>query len=182
LSAGGTEEEIIERGSDWCTDVARAACALLQIAGIPSRIVYLFNLKQAYSGHAVVEGYHSESWGAVDPGTGVVYLGPKGKPATVWDLMNHPDLIEAHSGPSAPCTTVDQFRGAGITNYYCWEHDSYDFIVSGLNWYYSKILEMSDQGWPGALRWLYGEDGGKAELPIPSDSEADPSSRRNPGY
>ena len=25
---GGTEEEIIERGSDWCTDVARAGCAL----------------------------------------------------------------------------------------------------------------------------------------------------------
>ncbi|MCY3737030.1 MAG: hypothetical protein OXG13_11545 [Gemmatimonadaceae bacterium] len=25
---GGTEEEIIERGSDWCTDVARVGCAL----------------------------------------------------------------------------------------------------------------------------------------------------------
>ena len=29
---GGTEEEIIVRGSDWCTDVARVGCALCQVA------------------------------------------------------------------------------------------------------------------------------------------------------
>ena len=48
---GGTEEQIIRRGSDWCTDIARVARVLCQIAGFPTRIIYLFNLDQAYSGH-----------------------------------------------------------------------------------------------------------------------------------
>ncbi len=60
---GGTEEQIIERGSEWCTDVARVACALYQVAGFPCRIVNLFNLNAAYSGHVIVEVYRSETWG-----------------------------------------------------------------------------------------------------------------------
>ncbi len=49
LKFGGTEEEIIARGTDWCTDVARVGCTLYQVAGFPSRIVNLFNLNAAYS-------------------------------------------------------------------------------------------------------------------------------------
>jgi transglutaminase-like putative cysteine protease len=39
IRLGGTEEEIIDRGSDWCTDVARVACVLCQVAGLPARLV-----------------------------------------------------------------------------------------------------------------------------------------------
>ena len=77
---GGTEEEIIERGSEWCTDVARVACALYQVAGFPCRIVNLFNLNAAYSGHVIVEVYRSEKWGAVDTNTGVIYQKADGAP------------------------------------------------------------------------------------------------------
>jgi hypothetical protein len=38
---GGTEMEIINRGSDWCTDISRVGASLLQCLGIPSRIVIL---------------------------------------------------------------------------------------------------------------------------------------------
>ena len=92
---GGTEEEIIERGSYWCTDVARVASVLYQITGIPCRIVYLFDPKKAYSGHAIVEAYRVGAWGAVDSSTAVVYLKSGGEPATVWDLMSNVKLVEA---------------------------------------------------------------------------------------
>lgn len=155
---GGLEEEIIARGSDWCTDVARVACVLCQVAGIPCRIVNLFNLDQAYSGHVIIEAYRSGAWGTADACTAVVYRKPDGRPASVWDLMCDPGLIEAHVGPDAFYTTVEQFRAAGIMNYYCWESDKYDYTVSNLNDYCRSILEMAEKGWPGGLRWLHGED------------------------
>jgi len=43
---GGTELEIIKRGSDWCSDLSRVGAALLQCLGMPSRIAILVtNLK-----------------------------------------------------------------------------------------------------------------------------------------
>ena len=159
MKVGGTEEEIIQRGSDWCADVARVACVLCQIAGYPSRLAYLFNVDQAYSGHVIIEAFRNERWGALDSSTGVVYTTAEGEPASVWTLMNSPPLIETHRVDARACyTTVGQFRAAGIANYFCWERHKYDYTVSGLNDYYYSILEMSNKGWPGGLRWLHGED------------------------
>ncbi len=79
LMLGGTEEEIINRGSDWCTDVARVGCVLCQVSGIPSRLVNLFDTTQAYSGHVIIETYRQERWGAIDTTTGVVYRHPAGR-------------------------------------------------------------------------------------------------------
>lgn len=160
---GGTEEEIVERGSDWCTDVARVACVLSQIAGFPARIVYLFNLEQAYSGHVIIEVYYHGKWGAVDSSTGVVYKHDDGTPASVWELMNNRELVANHGrDPRAAYTTPEQFQAAGIANYFCWEYENFDYTVSPLNAYYRSILEMSDKGWPGGLRWLHGEDSERA--------------------
>jgi transglutaminase-like putative cysteine protease len=155
---GGTEEQIIQRGSDWCTDVARVACALYQVAGFPSRIVDLFDLDAAYSGHVIVEVYRGGFWGAVDSSSGVVYRHPEGAPASTWELMNDSKLIESHAGPEAWYTSVNQFKAAGITDYFVRDHGRYDYAVSGVNDYYRSILEKADQGWPGGLRWLHGED------------------------
>ena len=157
---GGTEEEIIARGSDWCADVARVGCALCQVAGYPARIVYLVDTEKAYSGHVIMEVFRAGAWGAVDPLTDVLYRHSGGSPATTWDLMNDTDLIEQHSrGEPTPYTTPGQFRAAAISNYLVWEATAYDYTVVGINEYYRSILEMSEQGWPCGLRWLHGEDG-----------------------
>jgi len=156
---GGTEEEIIARGSQWCTEIARAACVLCQIAGLPARMVYLLDTEQAYSGHAIIEVYRGGFWGAVCPETDVIYRCPGGAPASTWELMNAPALIEMHwRGPSTLYTTPGQFRGAAVSNYFAWEHQCYNYLVSPINGYYRSILEMSLRGWPGGLRWLHGED------------------------
>ncbi|PKM48807.1 MAG: hypothetical protein CVV02_18535 [Firmicutes bacterium HGW-Firmicutes-7] len=159
MQIGGTEEEIIVRGSGWCSDVARVGCALCQVAGFAARLVSLFDTEKAYSGHVIIEVCRAKIWGAVDPLTNVVYRHPGGKPASTWDLMNNPHLIECHSrGESTPYTVVSQFRGAAISNYFVWRWREYDYTVSKINDYYRSILEMSNKGWPGGLRWLHGED------------------------
>ena len=159
MRVGGTEEEIIARGSDWCQDVARIGCALCQVAGFPARIVYLVDTKKAYSGHVIIEVYRAKVWGAVDPLTNVMYRHLEGKSASTWDLMNNPHLIECHwRDKSTLYTTIDQFRGAAISNYFVWRWREYDYTKSKINDYYRSILEMSDKGWPGGLRWFHREN------------------------
>lgn len=160
MQFGGTEEEIIARGSDWCSDIARVACALCQIAGFPARIVHLFDTKKAYSGHVIIEVYRAKVWSAVDPLINVIYhRNSEGKPVSTWDLMNNPRLIEYHSrGELTRHAALGQFRGAAISNYFLWQWREYDYTVSKINDYFRSILEMANQGWPGGLRWLHGED------------------------
>ena len=149
---GGREEEIVARGSDWCTDVARVACVLCQVVGIPARLVVLANVSSAYSGHEIIEARRGGRWGAVDPLAGVVYRHLDGAPASTWDLMLDPSLVERHGRRPA------QFAMAAIADYSAMEHTRYDFTVSGLNDYYRSILTMAEAGWPGGLRWLHAEE------------------------
>lgn len=159
VQVGGLEEEIIERGSDWCTDLARVSCVLCQVAGLPARIVTLINIKKAYSGHEILEVFRNGVWGTVDPTTNVIYRHDNDNPATTWELMNDPKLITQHwRDESTPYTKPEQFRAAAIVNYFIWQWKEYDYTISGVNEYYRSILKMSDKGWPGGLRWLHNED------------------------
>jgi hypothetical protein len=116
----------------------------------------LADTQKAYSGHDIVEVYRCGVWGAVDPSTSVIYCHGDGAPATTWNLMGDPSLVEAH-GPAAH-TNPGQFRRAAIANYFVWQRGAHTYAVSRLNNYCRSILEMSDKGWPGGLRWLHGED------------------------
>jgi len=160
MQFGGTEEEIIVRGSDWCTDVARVGCALCQVAGFPARIVNLFDIKRAYSAHVIVEVYRNKVWGAVDPLRNVIHRDSAGTPVSTWDLMNDHHLIEHHylKDRITALRALGQFNGVAISNYFVWQAKERDYTVSKINDYYRSILENSNQGWPGGLRWIHGED------------------------
>ena len=156
---GGTEEQIVARGSDWCTDVARVACAMCQVAGVPARLVSLFNLSQAYSGHQFIEAFNEGVWGAVDPLDGVLYRRPDGRQATTWELMNDDRLVRGNwQEQSSFFADPRQFEAAAIVNYPIWRASSFDYMVSSLNDYTRRVLEMANAGWPGGLRWLHGEE------------------------
>lgn len=154
---GGTEEEIIDRRFDWCTDVARVGCILCQVASVPARLVNLADTGRAYSGHVLIEAFRGGTWGTVDTSTNVVYRQADGRPATTWQLMNEPSCIEA-CGRGKCYSTPGQFRAACIANYPVADHRRYTYTTSKVNAYYRSILEESARGWPGGLRWLHGED------------------------
>ena len=149
LRFGGTEEEVIRRRSDWCTDLARVACVLCQVVGVPARIVNLFDLERAYSGHVAIEAYRGGTWGLVDPITAQLHRHADGSPASAWRLMTvlRPNTEPGWSGCAA-----------GIVNYFVQDRPRYNYTVTMVNDYYRLIQRNSLQGWPGGLRWLHGED------------------------
>ena len=160
MEFGGTEEQIVARGSDWCIDVVRVACAMCQVVGVSARPVWLFNLGQAYSGHAIIEAFSEGVWGAVDPINGVVYRHSVGTPATTWELMSDERLVRSNwEGRSSFYADPRQFQAAAICNYPIRRASDFDYTVSLLNDYTRRVLEMANAGWPGGLRWLHGEEG-----------------------
>ena len=151
LVFGGTEERVIARPTDWCTDLARAACVMLHIAGAAARIVCLFNTARAYSGHQVIEARIDASWVCADPVNGFVYEKSDGTPASALDVMR-----ERRASPDN-CNAL--FRAVFLVNYNPMMASTCDFTESAANAYYLSILNQSSAGWPGGLRWLHGEDG-----------------------
>lgn len=156
---GGTEEQIIARGTDWCTDLARVGCALCQVAGYPCRIVETFDLSHAYSGHVVTEVWRGGAWGVVDPTKGIVCRVSGGRPASAWEIMRH---IGPLTGLTRRGCAVEidlrQFGSVAVVNYPVGVPGEYDETPSSVNDYYRKILKTGAEGWPGGLRWLFGED------------------------
>ena len=124
---GGSEEEVIARTSYWCTDIARVACILFQIAGFPSRIIVTANTKFPYCGHVIAEVYTDGKWCVTDPNTGVVIRYEDGCPASAWDvhldydianrvyLRSDPNRMEGNAIFFPP---GEQFESVGIANYY----------------------------------------------------------------
>ena len=159
LIFGGTEERITARPTDWCTDLARAACVMLHIAGAAARLVCLFNTARAYSGHQVIETYIDGSWVCADPVRGYAFKRSDGKPASALDVMR--ERTNSHSTTStnaSPRKHNDLFRAVFIVNYNPLLSSTYDFTESKANAYYLSILNESSSGWPDGLRWLHGED------------------------
>ena len=164
---GGIEEDVIKRTSYWCTDIARVACVLFQIAGFPSRIIITVNTNFPYCGHIVAEVYYNGKWCITDPNAGVVFKFENGTPASAWDIhndyelanriyrINDPNCMEGNGIFFPP---GEQFESVGIVNYYVDEMEKYNYETSGTNEFYRKILTNSYEKWADGLRWIHGEE------------------------
>jgi hypothetical protein len=62
---GGTEEHVLRRGFGYCNEMARVLCAMAQISGIPTRL--LFVRLPSGSRHVMVEMLTDGKWGFFDP-------------------------------------------------------------------------------------------------------------------
>ena len=141
---GGTEEEIIQRGTHWCTDISRVACIMFQIAGLPSRIITTANTKFAYCGHIMTEVYYDNKWGIADPTYGTVIRREDGTPVSAWEI--HTECLD------------EQYESVGISNYYADEKENYSYETSKVSDYCREILKHSEENWAGGIRWIHGED------------------------
>jgi len=66
------EEGLIASGYAWCNEQARLLCALTQVTGIPSRIVFAAARKGG--GHVVVEILTSQGWLLADQSFGYLFI------------------------------------------------------------------------------------------------------------
>jgi transglutaminase-like putative cysteine protease len=90
---GGSEETIVAKGSPWPQELARVLAALAQMAGIPSRLVFLHG-EQPPLLHAVAELWVDGGWAVCDPSANRCYLWPHRGYASALDLLKHPGLVD----------------------------------------------------------------------------------------
>jgi hypothetical protein len=156
---GGTEEEVIRKGSTMCNETARVLCILSQIAGIPSRYIGHMTLinyddPRSGTGHGVCELYIEGAWAYFDI-RGRYFLKSDGKIASAWDLVQDPSLVEkqseevrSHMFSKMGHEHVGRFYHASsvhvVVNYLTADHAKYDY-----SWVYPSdvlIREAREKG------------------------------------
>ena len=151
---GGTELEIIERGSDWCADISRVGAALLQCLGMPSRIAIIVNHFKAYHGHQVVEVYVDGTYLMCDFLYGVIARLDRNY--SVYDLLNNHRLVtKIYNIKIDDNKQLDYITGlynqAAISEYDI--NKKHHFEISKPNEYYLKMVLLNQDG-----TWQMNED------------------------
>lgn len=151
---GGTELEIIKRGSDWCTDISRVGAALLQCLGMPSRIAILVNQIKAYHGHQVVEVYVDGMYMMCDFLYGVIAR--LDRKYSVYDLLNNSILVKKiYNLKIYDNKQLDYIAGlynlAAISDYDI--NKKHNYSTSKPNEYYQKMMNLDQDG-----TWQMDED------------------------
>ena len=141
---GGTEKEILTRGTDWCFDLARVAAVILDCIGLTSRFVFVANPYKAYNAHALLEVYYNDSWGVIDPLYGYIFFDTK--------PINAKDIIHSAQLKSMNEDYKNMFNQISIAEYNPNDVDN-KYIISKCNEYTYKINTNIQDG-----TWLLGED------------------------
>ncbi len=142
LFHGGTEEEVIRKGSDMCNEMARVLGILAQVAGMPSRYVghmvaIDYDDVTASTGHGVSEIYIDGQWAYFDV-RGRYFIKDDGSFASAWDLLNDPDLIHrqgkrvlSHRCRHTNHALAEQYYVSPavtiVANYLASDHRKYDY-------------------------------------------------------
>jgi hypothetical protein len=150
---GGKEIEIIERGTDWCTDISRVGAALLQCLNIPSRIVVIVDKDVAYNGHQVVEAYVDGKYMMCDFLYGVV--GKINTFYSVYDLLNKSELVkdiyQSHVRDDLQLDYISRLYNLAEVSEYDITKE-YNYNISRPNEYYLKMMRLKHNG-----QWQMGE-------------------------
>ena len=142
---GGTEKQILDRGTDWCSDMARVGAVLLQCLGIPCRMLYLANPGKAYNGHVVNEAFYEGRYGVVDFIYGYQFYDRT--PKSAFEIQRNPEILAAY-----PESYQGLFSAIAISEYDpCAPGNNYS--ISRPNDYYLKLIHTDHEN-----MWLMGED------------------------
>ena len=141
---GGTEMEILNRGTDWCADMARVGAVLLMCNGIPARIVHLVNPTKAYNGHVVVEAYYEGKYGICDFIYGYYFY--DGKPLDAYELMHNKQYLDGY-----PEDYAALYSAVAISEYDPMGDNCY--AISGPNQYTINLINGNHNG-----KWIMDEE------------------------
>ena len=145
MKFGGTEKEIIERGTDWCADLARVGAVLLACNDISARIVHLVNPYKAYNGHVVVEAYYEGKYGICDFVYGYCFYNKE--PLDAHTLKNNKELLASY-----PLAYSAMYSAIAINEYNPMDCNN-DYTISSPNSYYLNLIETNHKD-----EWIMGED------------------------
>ena len=132
---GGSEKQIIERGTDWCADISRVAAVILDCLSIPCRILHLANINKAYNGHVLVEAFYENKWGVIDPLYG--YLFYKDKPIDAYQLLKDKHYLNGYND-----YYKELFNAIAINEYNPMDKTN-NYNISKPNEYYLKLINSS---------------------------------------
>ena len=141
---GGTEKEMLTRGTDWCFDLARVAAVILDCIGLTSRFVFVANPYKAYNAHVLLEVYYNDSWGVIDPLYGYIFFDT--------NPINAKDIIHSAQLKSMNEDYKNMFNQISIAEYNPNDVNN-KYIISKCNEYTYKINTIIQDG-----TWLLGED------------------------
>ena len=142
---GGTEKQILDRGTDWCSDMARVGAVLLQCLGIPCRMLYLANPGKAYNGHVVNEAFYEGRYGVVDFIYGYQFYDRT--PKSAFEIQRNPEILAAY-----PESYQGLFSAIAISEYDpCTPGNNYS--ISRPNDYYLKLIHTEQEN-----KRMMGED------------------------
>lgn len=151
----GKEKDIIARGTDWCADMARVGCVLLQCNNIPARIVHIVNKEKAYHGHVICEAFFDNNYGICDFIYGV--LGYDSRPISAWEMKLNKDLVTKcysrdYEGYSITIDFEGLFSEVAINEYNIMNKNN-KYTESKTNEYTKRIIFENHDG-----RWFMNED------------------------
>jgi len=145
MKFGGSEKEILDRGTDWCADMSRVGAVLLACNNIPARIVHLANLNKAYHGHVVVEAFYEGNFGVCDFLHGYNFYDDK--PLNSYTLMCNPYYLDNYP---------EDYRGlysAVAINEYNPMDQNNNYTISVPNQYILNLIYTDHED-----KWIMGED------------------------
>ena len=141
---GGTEKEILNRGTDWCFDLARLSAVILDCIGLTSRFIFVANPDKAYNAHVLLEVYYNDSWGVVDPLYGYIFYDT--------NPICAKDILYSKQMNSMDEDYKNMFKQISIAEYNPNDKEN-KYLISKCNEYTYKINTIEQDG-----TWLLGED------------------------
>lgn len=127
LLLGGTEEEVIKKGSPLAAERARTLCAMAQVAGLPARVVFLAR-PDVRERHTVTEVFITGRWAVFDGFSNRYFAWPKHGYAGAWDVRQLPGIVD-NQGDHGRSRYVDSafYRYAGVAVYNIMDNASFAY-------------------------------------------------------
>jgi hypothetical protein len=117
LLCGGTEEELLARGTPFAAELSRLLVVLAGRAGIPARLVFLYAAEPPVR-HTVVEAYIMRRWSVFDPLSDRAFAWPKHGYASAWDINRMPALLDGlQDHGRLPYVASRYYRSIAIADY-----------------------------------------------------------------
>jgi hypothetical protein len=127
---GGTEEQVIAKGSPLAAEQSRLLVALAALAGIHARIVILGDTSTADAGqtdmrHVVTELFVGGRWSVFDPVSDRAFAWMKHGFASAWELHQMPRLLDGlQDHRRLPYVGSRYYRSVAIAHYDPWSPDN----------------------------------------------------------